>query len=33
MKTCEAIIIGGSAGSLDVLIHVLPLIDPATRNR
>jgi two-component system chemotaxis response regulator CheB len=29
MTTCEAIVIGGSAGSLDVLIHVLPLIDPA----
>lgn len=27
MKTCEAIIIGGSAGSLDVLIKVLPLLD------
>lgn len=27
MKTCEAIIFGGSAGSLDVLIQVLPLIN------
>jgi two-component system, chemotaxis family, protein-glutamate methylesterase/glutaminase len=29
MKNCEAIIIGGSAGSLDVIIHVLPLINSA----
>lgn len=28
MKTCEAIIFGGSAGSLDVLIQVLPFINP-----
>jgi len=29
MKKCDALIIGGSAGSLDVLLKVLPLIDPA----
>ncbi|TDQ09627.1 chemotaxis protein CheB [Pedobacter metabolipauper] len=29
MKKCEAFIIGGSAGSLEVLLKVLPLIDPA----
>lgn len=28
MKNCEALIIGGSAGSLDVLLRVLPLISP-----
>ena len=28
MKSCEALIIGGSAGSLDVLLRVLPVIDP-----
>ncbi|RZK59497.1 MAG: chemotaxis protein CheB [Pedobacter sp.] len=27
MKNCEALVIGGSAGSLDVLIKVLPSID------
>jgi len=27
MKNCEALIIGGSAGSLDVLLKVLPAID------
>jgi len=27
MKKCDAFIIGGSAGSLDVLLKVLPLID------
>lgn len=27
MKNCEALVIGGSAGSLDVLIKVLPAID------
>ena len=27
MKNCEAIIIGGSAGSLDVLLKVLPSLD------
>ena len=26
MKNCEALIIGGSAGSLDVLFKVLPAI-------
>lgn len=28
MEKCEALIIGGSAGSLDVLLKVLPLITP-----
>ena len=28
-KKCEALIIGGSAGSLDVLLKVLPAISPA----
>lgn len=28
MKRCEAFIIGGSAGSLDVLLKVLPVIKP-----
>jgi two-component system chemotaxis response regulator CheB len=28
MKTCEALIIGGSAGSLDVLLKVLPDLRP-----
>lgn len=28
MKKCDALIIGGSAGSLDVLLKVLPLISP-----
>lgn len=28
MKNCHALIIGGSAGSLDVLLKVLPGIDP-----
>lgn len=28
MKNCEALIIGGSAGSLDVLLRVLPAIKP-----
>ncbi len=31
MKKCEAFIIGGSAGSLDVLLKVLPLINAAIR--
>lgn len=31
MKRCEAFIIGGSAGSLDVLLKVLPVIDPAIK--
>ena len=31
MKNCDAIIIGGSAGSLDVLLEVLPLIDNGIR--
>jgi two-component system chemotaxis response regulator CheB len=29
MGKCDALIIGGSAGSLDVLLKVLPLLDPA----
>ena len=29
MNKCEAFIIGGSAGSLDVLLRVLPMVDPA----
>lgn len=29
MKKCEAFIIGGSAGSLEVLLKILPLINPA----
>jgi len=29
MGKCDAMIIGGSAGSLDVLLKVLPLLDPA----
>jgi two-component system chemotaxis response regulator CheB len=28
MDGCEALIIGGSAGSLDVLLKVLPILDP-----
>ncbi|MCD0487376.1 chemotaxis protein CheB [Pedobacter sp. MC2016-14] len=28
MKGCKALIIGGSAGSLDVLLKVLPALDP-----
>ncbi|HKG08492.1 MAG TPA: chemotaxis protein CheB [Pedobacter sp.] len=28
MKRCEAFVIGGSAGSLEVLLKVLPVIDP-----
>ena len=28
MEKCDAFIIGGSAGSLDVLLRVLPLVDP-----
>jgi two-component system chemotaxis response regulator CheB len=28
MKNCKALIIGGSAGSLDVLLKVLPEVDP-----
>ncbi len=28
MKGCEALVIGGSAGSLDVLLNVLPYIHP-----
>jgi two-component system chemotaxis response regulator CheB len=31
MKRCEAFIIGGSAGSLDVLLKVLPVIDTAIK--
>jgi two-component system chemotaxis response regulator CheB len=31
MKKCEAFIIGGSAGSLDVLLKVLPLINVAIK--
>lgn len=31
MKNCEALIIGGSAGSLDVLLKVLPHIDVAIK--
>nr|WP_068889780.1 chemotaxis protein CheB [Pedobacter panaciterrae] len=31
MKKCEAFIIGGSAGSLDVLLKVLPLINAAIK--
>lgn len=31
MKKCEAFIIGGSAGSLDVLLKVLPLINNAIK--
>lgn len=29
MNKCDALVIGGSAGSLDVLLKVLPAIDPA----
>lgn len=29
MNKCDALIIGGSAGSLDVLLKVLPFLDPA----
>ena len=28
MKACEALVIGGSAGSLDVLLKVLPELNP-----
>jgi two-component system, chemotaxis family, protein-glutamate methylesterase/glutaminase len=31
MERCEAFIIGGSAGSLDVLLKVLPVIDAAVK--
>lgn len=31
MKKCEAFIIGGSAGSLDVLLKVLPMINAAIK--
>ncbi|WP_214227309.1 chemotaxis protein CheB [Pedobacter sp. B4-66] len=31
MKKCEAFIIGGSAGSLDVLLKILPLINAAIK--
>ncbi|NRF41948.1 chemotaxis protein CheB [Pedobacter foliorum] len=31
MKKCEAFIIGGSAGSLDVLLKVLPIINAAIK--
>ena len=31
MERCEALVIGGSAGSLEVLLKILPGLDPALR--